>query len=110
MRISAPSDQKMLIIRRTVLFANDHLLRNGGAQRRPDHPDGHLQQTVLLRPFDFGHPENRPLWKGTEEHGGACIILMIICNNSCFSVPLILVIWRTVLFSWQMTVCKGMEE
>ena len=54
---------KMLVIQRTVLFANDHLQRNRGARRRPDRPDGLLQQSVLLRPFDFGHPENRPLCK-----------------------------------------------
>ena len=53
----------ILVIWRTVLFANDHLQRNGGAQRRPDHPDGHLQQSVLLRPFDFGHLEDSPVCK-----------------------------------------------
>ena len=37
--------------------------------------------------------------KGTEEHGGGQIIQMVICNNPCLSVPLILVIWRTVLFA-----------
>ena len=61
MRISAPSDQKMLVIRRTILFENDHLQRNGGAQRRPDHPDGHLQQSMLFHPFDFGHLKDREI-------------------------------------------------
>ena len=37
--------------------------------------------------------------KGMEEHGGGRIIPMIICNKLCSSVPLILVIWRTVLFT-----------
>ena len=32
-------------------------------RRRPDHLDDHLQQSLLLRPLDFGHPENRPLCK-----------------------------------------------
>ena len=54
---------KMLVIQRTVLFANDHLQRNRGARRRPDRPDGHLQQSVLLRPFDFGHLEDSTLCK-----------------------------------------------
>ena len=36
--------------------------------------------------------------KGIQEHGGGWIIWMIICNNPCSYVPLILVIWRTVLF------------
>ena len=36
--------------------------------------------------------------KGMEEHRGGQIIQMIICNNPCSSVPLILVIRRTVLF------------
>ena len=35
----------ILVIRRTVLFANDHLQRNGRARRRPNHPDDHLQVT-----------------------------------------------------------------
>ena len=39
------------------------------------------------------------IYKGTEEHGGGQIIQMVICNNPCLSVPLILVIWRTVLFA-----------
>ena len=32
-------------------------------RRRPDHPDGRLQQSLLLLPLDFGHSENRPLCK-----------------------------------------------
>ena len=62
MRFSAQSDQKyVLVIRRTILFANDHLQRNRGAQRRPDYPDGHLQQSMLLHPFDFGHLKDREI-------------------------------------------------
>ena len=53
----------MLVIRRTVLFANDHLQRNGGVQRWTDHPDGNLQQSLLLHPFDFGHLKDSPLCK-----------------------------------------------
>ena len=37
--------------------------------------------------------------KGTEEHGGGRTIQMVICNNPCSSVPLIFVIWRTVLLA-----------
>ena len=37
--------------------------------------------------------------KGTEEHRRGWVIQMVICNNPCSSVPLILVIWRTVLFA-----------
>ena len=35
------------------------------ARRRPDHPDGHLQQSVLLHPFDFGYLKVSPLCKWT---------------------------------------------
>ena len=37
--------------------------------------------------------------KGTDEHGGGQIIQMVSCNNPCSSIPLIMVIWRTVLFA-----------
>ena len=36
------------------------------------------------------------IYKGTEEHGGSRNIWMIICNNLCYSVPLIFVIQTTV--------------
>ena len=52
-----------------------------------------------IRPKNVGHPEDRPLCKGTEEHEGRRIIQMIICNILCSSVPLILVIWKSVLFA-----------
>ena len=39
----------ILVILRTILFANHHLQRNGGAQRRPNHVDDQLQQSVLFR-------------------------------------------------------------
>ena len=29
----------------------------------PDHPDDHLQRSLLLRFLDFGHPEDHPLCK-----------------------------------------------
>jgi hypothetical protein len=38
----------ILVILRTILFANHHLQRNGGAQRRPNHVDDQLQQSVLF--------------------------------------------------------------
>ena len=41
----------------------------------------------------------KTICKGREEHGGGRIIQMVICNNPCSSVPLILVIFRTVLFA-----------
>ena len=95
------STQKMLVIRRTVLFANDPLQRNGHLQqsvllhpfwfwssveqsslqitfanewRKPDHPNNNLQQSVLLRPLDFGHPEDRPLckWPFVQERRNNC--------------------------------------
>ena len=46
--------------------------------------------------------------KGTEKHGGGRIIQIIICNNPCSSIPLILVIWSTVLYANH--ICKGTEE
>ena len=39
------------------------------------------------------------IYKGIEEHGGGRIIQMVICNNPCSPVPLILVILRAVLFA-----------
>ena len=93
----------MLAIRMTVLFANDHLQRNRGARRRPDDPDGHLQQSCSSIPLIL------VIWRTVlfandhlQRKRGGQIIQMIICNNSCSSVPLILVI--------QSTICKGTEE
>ena len=60
---SCSSVPLILVIRKSALFANDHFQRNGGARKRPNHRDDRLQQSVLLRPLDFGHPENRPLCK-----------------------------------------------
>ena len=48
---------------------------------------------------NVGYPEDRPLCKGTEKQGGGRIIQMKICSNSYNSVPLILVILRTILFA-----------
>ena len=59
-RISAPYDQK------NVGHPEDCSLCKwpfAKERRRPDHPDGRLQQSVLLRSLDFGHPENCPLCK-----------------------------------------------
>ena len=47
---------------------------------------------------NVGHLEDHPLCKGMEEHRGGRIIQMVICNNLCSSIPLILAIWRTVFF------------
>ena len=65
---------------------------------RLDPLDDNLEQFLLLRPLDFGHPENRPFCKGTEEHEGGRMIPMIMCNHPCSSVSFILVIRRTILF------------
>ena len=48
---------------------------------------------------NVGYPEDRPLCKGTKKQGGGRIIQMKICSNSYNSVPLILVILRTILFA-----------
>ena len=53
----------ILVIQRTILFANDNLQRNRGARRRPDHLDDHLQQSLLLCPLNFSHLVDRPLCK-----------------------------------------------
>ena len=55
-----------------------------------------LNKSILTRP---SKQCKSLICKGTEEHGGGQIIQMVICNNPCLSVPLILVIWRTVLFA-----------
>ena len=91
----------VLVIWRTVLFANDHLQRNRGGQ------------IIQILPLDFGHQENRPIWKrpfakerkSTEEAGssGWSFATIPAPPSPCF--------WSSgEPSSLQMTICKGREE
>ena len=61
---------------------NDH--NNADSDNDSDNDDGDVH--------DDGNDDDK------MRDGGGRIIQMIICNNLCSSFPLILVIWKTVLF------------
>ena len=98
---SAPSDQK------NVGHPEDSPLCKrpfSKERRRPDHPDDHLQQSVLLRPLDFGHPEDRPLckWPFVKERRNNCceeqlLRGTIVEGNNCSVEKLSQLLWGTLL-------------